>query len=617
MVVSLLGVVGRAKRLDDLHREPIHAALVIETCRVVEDEDRIELAIEEVERHAIGNGECWRRNDVRGQPQLFVRVLSVENRRRKSTLKLGQWRGQLNALKLERRQWVWRTCRTAGQREALKRRKRETCTSRGLDTTNRQSVVHGALPLRLVAETKNATLTFTWDNRDRLTAIHSSLGSISLVDINYKYDAFNRLVQRSETRYTSSDGGEGGTIATTTTEDRVYDANHVVLDFLNTGSGFAIEHRYLYGNRIDQLLAQENADGTVYWMMTDNQGTVRDLIDNTGHLVEHYTYDAYGQITGGDTSLTRYLYTGRDLDQTTGLQWNRDRWYDSKTGRFLSEDPWHFRDGPNPFIYGHSSPTNFTDPTGDGGEGQVPGGTPTQYYNPPNNGSWLDTYGDWFNGTIGTGWSTYLGNNVFYHTFGVNVVDMYSTQEVGYIALQCPDYDHYHVMAEDLLVEILDDEGRACEPGQIGKVVVTTLHNFAMPLLRYEVGDYAEVGEPCPCGRGLPVLKRILGRARNLFVLPDGRRRWPAIELDPATAGSLPVSQFQVIQRTLHDVEVKLVAYRPLTPEEEAGLRSHVTEWAGYPFNVTFSYVDNIPRSAGGKYEDFRCEVAADDNGAP
>ena len=108
--------------------------------------------------------------------------------------------------------------------------------------------------------------------------------------------------------------------------------------------------------------------------------------------------------------------------------------------------------------------------------------------------------------------------------FGVDVVDSYSTQEVGYLALQCPDHEHYHVQAEDLLVEVLDDQGRPCEPGQMGKVVVTTLHNFAMPLLRYDIGDYAEVGEPCPCGRRLPVLKRILGRQRNMFILPNGQR---------------------------------------------------------------------------------------------
>ena len=108
--------------------------------------------------------------------------------------------------------------------------------------------------------------------------------------------------------------------------------------------------------------------------------------------------------------------------------------------------------------------------------------------------------------------------------FGVKVVDMYSSQEVGYIALQCPEHEHYHVQAENLLVEVLAEDGRGCGPGEVGRVVVTTLHNFAMPLLRYDIGDYAEVGASCPCGRGLGVLTRILGRQRNLLVLPDGRR---------------------------------------------------------------------------------------------
>ena len=192
------------------------------------------------------------------------------------------------------------------------------------------------------------------------------------------------------------------------------------------------------------------------------------------------------------------------------------------------------------------------------------------------------------------------------------MVNIYSGQEVGYIALQCPHYEHYHVMAENMLVEVLDDQDQPCQPGQTGRVVVTTLHNFAMPLLRYEIGDYAETGHPCPCGSGLPVLTRILGRQRNLFILPDGRRRWPALELDPAMAASLPVSQFQVIQRTLQEVQVKLVAFQHLNDNEERFLRSQVSDWLGYEFNVTFTYVDSISRSAGGKYEDFRCDVALD-----
>jgi phenylacetate-coenzyme A ligase PaaK-like adenylate-forming protein len=94
----------------------------------------------------------------------------------------------------------------------------------------------------------------------------------------------------------------------------------------------------------------------------------------------------------------------------------------------------------------------------------------------------------------------------------VPLTDLYAADEAGCIALQCPDHEHYHVQSESVLVEVLDVEGRACAPGAVGRVVVTTLQNFAMPLVRYDIGDVAEAGDPCPCGRGLPVLRRIARR---------------------------------------------------------------------------------------------------------
>lgn len=193
--------------------------------------------------------------------------------------------------------------------------------------------------------------------------------------------------------------------------------------------------------------------------------------------------------------------------------------------------------------------------------------------------------------------------------FNVPVVDMYSSQEVGYIALQCPAHQHYHVQSENLLVEILDDAGRQCGPGQIGRVVVTTLHNFAMPLLRYDIGDYAEVGAACDCGRGLPVLKRIMGRQRNLLKLPDGQLRWPIFN-----AGERPESlpaffQFQVIQRERERIEVLMVSPAPLSADQEGVVTRYMQQTLGYPFAITLTRVDAIPRGATGKFEDFVCQV--------
>jgi len=193
---------------------------------------------------------------------------------------------------------------------------------------------------------------------------------------------------------------------------------------------------------------------------------------------------------------------------------------------------------------------------------------------------------------------------------GVEITDAYSSQEVGYIAIQCPVSERYHVMAEGALVEILDDAGEPVRAGEVGRVVVTPLHNFAMPLLRYEIGDYAEAGAPCPCGRGLPVLERILGRARNLLVYPDGRQFWPSFS-DGEGLGDLPLQQrWQVVQRTPETLELRLLRERPLSDEETRAVTAYLQRIFDYPFAVRLVYVDDIPRSPTGKFEDFMSEVA-------
>src|SRR6185437_7693292 len=72
---------------------------------------------------------------------------------------------------------------------------------------------------------------------------------------------------------------------------------------------------------------------------------------------------------------------------------------------------------------------------------------------------------------------------------GARVVDNYSSQEMGVIAVQCPDSELYHVMSESLIVEVLDENGHACREGESGRVVLTDLHNFATPVVRYDIGD--------------------------------------------------------------------------------------------------------------------------------
>jgi phenylacetate-CoA ligase len=162
------------------------------------------------------------------------------------------------------------------------------------------------------------------------------------------------------------------------------------------------------------------------------------------------------------------------------------------------------------------------------------------------------------------------------------------------------------------LVEVLDDEGQPCKPGEVGRVIVSSLNNFAMPLIRYDIGDYAEVGQPCACGRGLPVLKRILGRQRNMFTLPSGETRWPMIDARDIAAvfdEVPPITKFQLIQKSIDELEARLVTVRPLSELEEETLRGYVQQGLGHAFRVLFNYVDDIPRSPRGKFEEFRSEV--------
>jgi len=192
------------------------------------------------------------------------------------------------------------------------------------------------------------------------------------------------------------------------------------------------------------------------------------------------------------------------------------------------------------------------------------------------------------------------------------VIDIYSAREAGYLALQCPEHEHYHVQSEGVFVEVLDEDGMPCEPGQIGHVLVTPLHNLAMPLIRYDIGDVVEMGEPCACGRGLPVIRRIVGRTQNMIVMPSGERRWPLLSSDnieTMLAVAPAIRQYQFVQKDAELIELRLAVAWPLRPDEESELVKWIHAKFAHPFRVAFVYLDALPRTAAGKFEDFVNEL--------
>lgn len=188
--------------------------------------------------------------------------------------------------------------------------------------------------------------------------------------------------------------------------------------------------------------------------------------------------------------------------------------------------------------------------------------------------------------------------------WGVGVSDVYSCEEVGYLALPCPDYPHYHVQSETVFVEILDAEDEPCLPGQSGRVVATPLHNFAMPLIRYELGDYVQAGSPCQCGRELPVLEQVLGRKRNLCVSPDGRLFQPLVSRT-CWRSIDGIRRVQLVQYAVDQIEVRLEASGSLGDFQRNQITRQLAEALGFPFQFSIRQLAEIPRHPNGKFETF------------
>jgi RHS repeat-associated protein len=200
---------------------------------------------------------------------------------------------------------------------------------------------------------------YSWDYRNRLTqvVVKDADGNV-IKTAGYTYDMFDRRIAKEV-------DPDGDGVATAEIERFVYDGEHIALTF--DGDGMQT-HRYLHGSMIDQVLASENAEGEVLWALTDNQGTVRDVVDNSGTVVNHITYDSFGQITSETNPNVdfRFGYTGREFDEETGQYYYRARYYDAAVGQFINQDPIGFAGGDsNLHRYVFNSPTNFNDPSGE------------------------------------------------------------------------------------------------------------------------------------------------------------------------------------------------------------------------------------------------------------
>ncbi len=192
--------------------------------------------------------------------------------------------------------------------------------------------------------------TYDYDHHNRLVhVVEQSSGGIVLNESSYTYDVRGRRIGITT---------NGQTIHT------AYLGDNAWADY---SAGGAVAARYLFGDRIDENLARWLPAAGTAWYLTDHLGTVRDLVNAVGAVVDHIDYGGFGNILSqanagvGD----RYGFTGRDEDAATGDNFLRYRYYDPRVGRFTTEDPLRFAAGATNLVgYVQNNPISNSDPRG-------------------------------------------------------------------------------------------------------------------------------------------------------------------------------------------------------------------------------------------------------------
>jgi len=197
--------------------------------------------------------------------------------------------------------------------------------------------------------------------------------------------------------------------------------------------------------------------------------------------------------------------------------------------------------------------------------------------------------------------------------FGCRVANGYGGRDAGFIAHECP-VGGMHISAEDIIVETLDESGRAVGADVPGEIVVTHMATADFPFVRYRTGDIGVLDKrACPCGRGLPLLKEIQGRSTDFVVASDGTVMH-GLALIYAIRDLPGIEGFKIIQHDRRRTEVLIVPGDSYERECETRIRGDFRKRLGTDVEVTISAVASIPREASGKYRYVVSKVAGAGN---
>jgi phenylacetate-CoA ligase len=185
--------------------------------------------------------------------------------------------------------------------------------------------------------------------------------------------------------------------------------------------------------------------------------------------------------------------------------------------------------------------------------------------------------------------------------FAAPVFETYGSREVMLIGAECDRHDGLHMTSEHLVVDIVDEDGQSVGPGVEGRLVVTDLFNYGAPFVRYDLGDRAVASaRTCECGRGLPLLERVVGRQVEVMVTPDGRRV-PGETFAFLFKDQFEVARYQAVQESATGVVLSVELRQPWPSEVRAQTVAALRTLLGDQMTIHLRIVDAIEDGPGGK----------------
>jgi len=185
--------------------------------------------------------------------------------------------------------------------------------------------------------------------------------------------------------------------------------------------------------------------------------------------------------------------------------------------------------------------------------------------------------------------------------FACPVANGYGGRDAGFIAHQCPE-GQMHITAEDIIVEIIDNNGNVLPYDQAGEIVVTHLATRDFPFIRYRTGDVGVLSdEKCRCGRGLPLLKEIQGRTTDFIIAQDGTVLH-GLALIYVLRDISGVESFKITQHSVGETTVQIVKNQQYNQENDAKIQSEFKQRLGQDVQISVEYVSEIAKEKSGKF---------------